>query len=117
MLRFPLGEQLQAVAVAMPVPAWGCLLIQDEYTHHRRVAIYSEKRIFEKTYRRGLARSASCLFVPQTQLARQALLRHTNPVHFDAFSAATSDKHDAFRHTLHEIHERIKLLVLVNTKH
>lgn len=29
----------------------------------------------------------------------------------------TSDKHDAFRHTLHEIHERIKMFVLVKTKH
>lgn len=28
-----------------------------------------------------------------------------------------SDKHDAFRHTLHEIHERIKMFVLVKTKH
>ena len=29
---------------------------------------------------------------------------------------ATSDKPDAFRHTLHEIHERIKMFVLVKTK-
>lgn len=29
----------------------------------------------------------------------------------------TSDQHDAFRHTLHEIHERIKMFVLVKTKH
>lgn len=29
----------------------------------------------------------------------------------------TSEKHDAFRHTLHEIHERIKMFVLVKTKH
>lgn len=29
----------------------------------------------------------------------------------------TSDKHDSFNHTLHEIHERIKLFVLVKTKH
>ncbi|WP_296216541.1 arsenate reductase ArsC [Pseudomonas sp. UBA2684] len=29
---------------------------------------------------------------------------------------ATSPKHDAFRHTLHEIHERIKMFVLVKTK-
>ena len=28
----------------------------------------------------------------------------------------TSDKPDAFRHTLHEIHERIKMFVLVKTK-
>lgn len=28
----------------------------------------------------------------------------------------TSTKHDAFRHTLHEIHERIKMFVLVKTK-
>lgn len=28
----------------------------------------------------------------------------------------TSEKHDAFRHTLHEIHERIKMFVLVKTK-
>lgn len=28
----------------------------------------------------------------------------------------TSDTHDAFRHTLHEIHERIKMFVLVKTK-
>lgn len=29
---------------------------------------------------------------------------------------ATSDKPDAFRHTLHDIHERIKMFVLVKTK-
>jgi ArsR family transcriptional regulator, arsenate/arsenite/antimonite-responsive transcriptional repressor / arsenate reductase (thioredoxin) len=29
---------------------------------------------------------------------------------------ATSTKPDAFRHTLHEIHERIKMFVLVKTK-
>lgn len=29
----------------------------------------------------------------------------------------TSTKHDAFRHTLHEIHERIKMFVLVKSKH
>ncbi|MEI0778001.1 arsenate reductase ArsC [Pseudomonas aeruginosa] len=29
----------------------------------------------------------------------------------------TSNRHDAFRHTLHEIHERIKMFVLVKTKH
>lgn len=29
----------------------------------------------------------------------------------------TSSRHDAFRHTLHEIHERIKMFVLVKTKH
>ncbi len=29
----------------------------------------------------------------------------------------TSNHHDAFRHTLHEIHERIKMFVLVKTKH
>lgn len=29
---------------------------------------------------------------------------------------ATSAKHDAYRHTLHEIHERIKMFVLVKTK-
>ncbi|SDO47058.1 Protein-tyrosine-phosphatase [Pseudomonas arsenicoxydans] len=28
----------------------------------------------------------------------------------------TSTKHDAFRHTLHEIHERIKMFVLVKSK-
>ena len=28
----------------------------------------------------------------------------------------TSTKHDAFRHTLHEIHERIKMFVLVKNK-
>jgi protein-tyrosine-phosphatase len=28
----------------------------------------------------------------------------------------TSTKHDAFRYTLHEIHERIKMFVLVKTK-
>lgn len=28
----------------------------------------------------------------------------------------SSEKHDAFRHTLHEIHERIKMFVLVKTK-
>ena len=30
---------------------------------------------------------------------------------------ATSTKPDAFRHTLHEIHERIKMFVLVKNKH
>ena len=30
---------------------------------------------------------------------------------------AISDKPDAFRHTLHEIHERIKMFVLVKNKH
>ncbi|MFJ2693091.1 arsenate reductase ArsC [Pseudomonas sp. NPDC087336] len=29
----------------------------------------------------------------------------------------TSIKHNAFRHTLHEIHERIKMFVLVKNKH
>jgi hypothetical protein len=29
----------------------------------------------------------------------------------------TSTKPDAFRHTLHEIHERIKMFVLVKNKH
>ncbi|KHL74907.1 ArsR family transcriptional regulator [Pseudomonas putida] len=38
-------------------------------------------------------------------------------MHFDAFSAVTGDKHNAFRHTLHEIHERIKMFVLVKTKY
>ncbi len=35
--------------------------------------------------------------------------------HFE--DPVTSDKHDAFRHTLHEIHERVKMFVLVKTKH
>lgn len=35
--------------------------------------------------------------------------------HFE--DPVTSDKHDAFRHTLHENHERIKMFVLVKTKH
>jgi hypothetical protein len=29
----------------------------------------------------------------------------------------TSDDPDAFRHALHDIHERIKLFVMVKTKH
>jgi len=36
-------------------------------------------------------------------------------VHFE--DPVTSDKPEAFRHTLHEIHERIKMFVLVKTKH
>jgi protein-tyrosine-phosphatase len=118
---------------------------------------------------------ARVLFVCTANAARsqlaQALLRHTDSEHFEAFSAgtvptqddpraldalshlgvsieglrsksvcdkaaaecqslpeagealawsfedpATSTKPDAFRHTLHEIHERIKMFVLVKTK-
>ncbi|MGH8353236.1 MAG: arsenate reductase ArsC [Pseudomonas sp.] len=35
--------------------------------------------------------------------------------HFE--DPATSGRPEAFRHTLHEIHERIKMFVLVKTKH
>ncbi|KPB81761.1 ArsR family transcriptional regulator [Pseudomonas syringae pv. maculicola] len=36
---------------------------------------------------------------------------------FDFSYALASDDPGAFRHTLHDIHERIKLFVLVKTKH
>lgn len=36
---------------------------------------------------------------------------------WDFEDPVTSDKPDAYRHTLHEIHERIKMFVLVKNKH
>lgn len=36
---------------------------------------------------------------------------------WDFEDPASSDKPDAYRHTLHELHERIKMFVLVKNKH